>query len=94
LVDGIAKCNGLLSQLLVNGTLKDHPTPDTTCFTVVIYDRRGWRAVIYTVKVDSKAITQFLQCSETEIHTQNLILPVLQSDGSAICTELRQRLNA
>jgi len=43
---------------------------------------------MYKIKVDSKAITQFLQCSETEIHIQNLILSVLQSDGSAICTEL------
>jgi len=62
LVDGNAKCNGLLSQFPVNGTVKiiQHWI---TCFTVVVYDWRRWRAVTNTIKVDSKAITQLLQCT-------------------------------
>jgi hypothetical protein len=61
LVDGNAKCNGLLSQFPVNGTVKiiQHRV---TRLTAVVYDGRRWRAVINTIKVDSKAITQLLQC--------------------------------
>jgi predicted class III extradiol MEMO1 family dioxygenase len=88
LVDGNGKCNGILSQFPVNGTLKiiQHRIPH---FTIAVYDWRGWRTVIRTIKVDSKAVKHLLQCTVNEMYIQNLILSVLQSDGSAICTELQ-----